>query len=86
MNRTLRLSKWNEILIEILKQNGRPVYCELLGRRMNGSLAYIRKIVKSLEKKKIIMIKPENQAKLLYLTDKGRKIANYLFSVQAELK
>jgi len=83
---TLRFKKWNEILIEILKQNGRPVYCEFLGRQMNGSLAYIRKIVKALERHRLIVIKSRNQAKLLYLTDKGRKIANHLFSIQAELK
>jgi len=85
MTKMLQLSKWSEILIEISKLSDRVVYCELLRKRIKGSLSHIRAVVKNLEKHRLIEIRPGKKIKYLKITDKGRQVVNNLISINEKL-
>jgi len=86
MPKQLQLSKWNEILIEIFRLNGRKIYCQLLGKRVDSSLGHLRCIVKNLERHKLIEIKLDKHINQIRLTLKGQRVANNLVLIKEELK
>ena len=85
MSDKLTLPIWIEIIIEILKKNGRSTYCETLGRKGIGSLTHIRKLVKTMEKNGLIEIIQDSKINKISITDKGIRVATALMQIKTEI-
>ena len=86
MNETsLRLPRWNQVLVEIYRNKDKPSYSQKLNRRLKASLTQIREIVKQLHSHELIEIQKRHKIKHLVLTEKGRRIAASLQEVKFEL-
>lgn len=86
MTRRLRIPRWNDILIEIYKNQHRFRYCEKLYKIVNCSKTHMRQIVKQLAKHKLITIVPIRKMKALILTKKGEKLIEPLMLIRSEIK
>lgn len=82
---TLGLPRWNDVLVEIHRCQEKYCYCEKLNRVINGSLTHLREIVKALELKNIIEIKPTKKIRMIKLTEKGKRIISALLQLKEEL-
>jgi len=85
MPKLLNFPRWNDILVEIKKNNEKNRYCERLNRKIKGSRSYIREVVKKLVKNNLIKIKPTRKIKWLELTDKGSRVTESIIQMRSEL-
>ena len=69
----------------IYRSHERSRYCEKLYHAVASSKSHIREIVRRLALDGLIVILPEKKVKRLVLTKKGRRIAEFLFEIKAEL-
>lgn len=85
MIQKLRLPRWNDVLLELYKDQQRQNYCEKLNRRVKTSRSHIQAIVKLLEENGLITITPGKKLKRLTLTDRGKEIALAIQQLRLEL-
>jgi|APFre7841882654_1041346.scaffolds.fasta_scaffold91566_1 predicted transcriptional regulator len=85
MIHTLRLPRWNDVLLELYKSQQRQNYCEKLNRRVKTSRSHIQAIVKLLEKNGLITITPGKKLKKLSLTERGKDVATAIQQLRSEL-
>ena len=86
MMSTLRMPRWNDVLVEIHKSQEKHRYCEKLNRNIKVSRSHIREIVKLLALNNLIEIIPTNKIKKLELTKKGQKVTIAIQTIKSELK
>jgi len=77
-----------DILITLLRQNGKMYFTELKKEIGKGSMSTLN--IRILELKNQGLIKDEQESKFggrryIWLTDKGKKIANYLSEIERTL-
>lgn len=82
---SLRMPRWNDVLLAIYKSRGSCRYCEKLNRTVRASRTHIREIVRTMALHKLIEVIHTNKIKRLELTEKGKKIAGYVMGIRAEL-
>ena len=82
---SLKMPRWNDVLLAIYKSREDCRYCEKLNRTVRASRTHIREIVKVLARHRLIEIIHTKKVKRLELTEKGRKIAAYILQIRSEL-
>jgi len=82
----LKLPRWNEVLVKILRNRNKVCYCERLNRSIQGSRTYLREIIRILANNNLIEIRPTKKIKKLFLTDKGKRVAIHISNLRTELK
>ena len=82
---SLRLPRWNDVLLAIYRCRDNSRYCEKLNRKVKASRTHLREIVKLLARQRLIRIVPGTKVKLLQLTSKGRRIAACILEIRSEL-
>ncbi len=85
MTYKLGLLRWHEALLAINKSKTRYCYCERLYKMLNCSKTYIRVLVKSLAKNKLIKISPEKKINRIIVTEKGQRVINALSEIKHEV-
>ena len=85
MTATPKLPRWNEVLLQIYKSRDSERYGERLNRLVRGSRTYLRRIIRMLEQYHLIEIIPTKKIKRLFLTDKGRKVAEHVQQIKLAL-
>jgi len=81
----LRIPRWHEVLLEIYKNGKRPKYCQRIGRKINGSLTYLRNVVDIMAKEGLVKIIPLRKIKRIEITGKGIRIASAILAIKSEL-
>ncbi len=69
----------------IYKGKPQHAYSQKLNRTIQGSLTHLRKVVRRLAAYDLIIIEKYKKRKLLCLTDKGKRVCEYLYSIKYEL-
>lgn len=86
MKPCIRSMRWHDVIIGIYKSNENKLYCQKLNRKLKLTLTYVHDIVKQLEQKKFIKIKPKSKTKYISLTKTGKKVACLLLSIRQLIK
>jgi predicted transcriptional regulator len=85
MPSSIRLQRWNDVLIAISKARNRQCYCERLYKIIQCSRTHMREIVAQLLDENLIEITPSRKIKYLELTDKGKRVIDSLQTINSEL-
>jgi predicted transcriptional regulator len=86
MKNHLRLPRWNDILLEIYKNQDRNNYCQRLNRNIRGSISHLREVVRLLAKSELINIERQKKIKRLILTEKGQKVTLAIMTIKSALR
>ena len=82
MTKLLSLPRWCDVLTGIYKIPESRRYCQKITREVKTPINHIRKVVKNLEKAKLIKIFPTKKIKRIRLTDKGENIASSVLNIK----
>ena len=85
MIQNLRLPRWNDILVEIHRNQQRENYCKNLIRRVRGSLTHISDTVAILAERGLVEIDGSQKIKRIVLTEKGKKVAESIMIIRSEM-
>jgi predicted transcriptional regulator len=85
MTTSIRLQRWNDVLLAISKSQNRHCYCERLYKAVRCSRTYMREVVSQLLDHELIAILPGKKIKRLVLTDKGKRVTLSLQTLNSEL-
>lgn len=83
---TLRMPRWNDVLLEIYNTHPRYRYCQKLNRGVKASANHIRAIVRLLYENNLIEIVPTKKIRFIEITGKGKAIAVLLLKLRTELR
>lgn len=69
-----------------LKKDHRPRYGSILAKEVDCTYSHAVKILQNLEKMKLVEFEKKGRIKLIYLTKRGREIADAIEGIQKLLK
>jgi Mn-dependent DtxR family transcriptional regulator len=86
MSKTLRIPRWQRMLIEIFKASTHNRYGSYLIRVLGGSRTHIRYLLSKLERQGLVLLMRLQNRKTISLTDRGEKIAKAVMELQMSFK
>ncbi|MBN4081221.1 hypothetical protein JYT44_02530 [Caldithrix abyssi] len=83
---TLRMPRWNDVLVEIYNTHPKYRYCQKLNRGVKASTNHIRAIVELLDENNLIEIFPTKKIRFIKITGKGESVAILLLELRTALR
>lgn len=77
---------WHDVIVEIRRLPEQRRYCQKVLRGLNGSTNHIREIVRLLAHCDLVEIIPTTKIKKIRITESGKKVADLILEMRAELR
>ena len=85
MSSSIYLPVWIDVLVQLHKAPDNRRYSQRISREVDTSKNHFRAIVKRLTEEKLIDILPTRKIHRIIVTEKGKRVAAAILSIQSEL-